>query len=282
VLAIRNVYSLIKTVEAFLKSRGLSDPKSDAEVLLSFVLQIKRSNLTLIRDQKLTNKQLLKYYKCVLRRAKREPSAYIIGSVEFMGFEFKVNNGVLIPRPETEILVETALKIAKEENKDSILDLCTGSGCVAISLSKLGNFEKFIASDISKDALKTAKYNARINNIFNINFVKSDIFNRIDNKKVDIIISNPPYVSHDEYTVLEPEIRYEPKIALIAKNNGLFFYEEIANKSNKYLKDNGFILLELNANKVNEIKQIFLDNNYKDISVIRDYSGLPRILKVRK
>jgi release factor glutamine methyltransferase len=279
----RSVYTLIRTAEAFLKSKGLSDPKSDAEVLLSFILQVKRSKLVLIRDRILTNKQVLKYKKCVLRRSRREPAAYIIKSVEFMGFEFKVDKSVLIPRPETEILVEAALALRSKEkkNKDSVLDLCTGSGCIAISLSRLGNFEKIIASDISNYALKTAKYNARVNEVFNIDFVESNIFNRINNKKVNMIISNPPYVSDYEYVALEPEIKYEPRIALVAGDDGLFFYKEIADKSDKYLKDTGFIFLELNANKVDEIKKIFLDSNYKDISVISDYSGFSRILKIK-
>ncbi len=175
-LVAENVYSLLKRAGTFLKSKGLSEPESDAEVLLSFVLQTKRSKLPLMRSQKLTDIQVSRYEKYILRRSKREPAAYIMGLAGFMGFEFKMNKNVLIPRPETEILVETALKIAKKENKNLVLDLCTGSGCIAISLAELGKFKDITASDVSSSALEIAKENARINNVLDISFIKSDLF----------------------------------------------------------------------------------------------------------
>jgi release factor glutamine methyltransferase len=274
-----NVYSLLKRAGTFLKSKGLSEPESDAEVLLSFVLQTKRSKLPLMRSQKLTDIQVSRYEKYILRRSKREPAAYITGLVGFMDFEFKANKNVLIPRPETEILVETALKLAKKENKNSVLDLCTGSGCIAVSLAKLGKFKNIAASDISDSALEIAKENAQINNVLDISFIKSDIFGRISDKKFDIIISNPPYVSHEEYDALEPELKYEPEIALKAEDGGLFFYKKIADKAGKYLNNDGFVLIELNAYKSDEIKQIFSTCGYENIEIIKDYAGLPRILK---
>jgi release factor glutamine methyltransferase len=274
-----NVYSLLKRARTFLKSKGLSEPESDAEVLLSFVLQTKRSKLPLMRNQKLTDMQVSRYKEYILRRSKREPAAYITGLAGFMDFEFKTDKNVLIPRPETEILVETALNLAKEEHKNSVLDLCTGSGCIAISLAKLGKFKDITASDISSSALEIAKENARINNVLDISFVKSDVFDGISGKIFDIIVSNPPYVSYEEYDALEPELKYEPKIALTAEDGGLFFYKKIASKVGKYLKNNGFILIELNAYKAGEIKQIFSVDGYKNIEIIKDYSGLSRILK---
>ncbi|GHT40941.1 release factor glutamine methyltransferase [Endomicrobiia bacterium] len=276
-----DVYALLKTAETFLKSVGLSDPKSDAEVLLSSVLQTKRSKLSLIRNQKLTDKQISQYKEYILRRSQREPAAYITGFVSFMDFEFKVNKNVLIPRPETELLVEAVLIFAIQENKKSALDLCTGSGCIAISLVKLGSFKNIAASDISNDALKIAKENAQINDAFDIDFIASKMFDSIGNKKFDIIISNPPYVSDEEYSYLEPELKYEPKLALTAQDGGLFFYKEIAGEALNYLNCGGLVVLELSANKSSEIKQIFLDNNYKDIEILNDYSGLPRILKAK-
>jgi release factor glutamine methyltransferase len=274
-----NVYSLLKRAGTFLKSKGLSEPEPDAEVLLSFVLQTKRSKLPLMRSQKLTDIQVSRYEEYIIRRSKREPTAYITGLAGFMYFEFKVNKNVLIPRPETEILVETALKLAKKENKNSVLDLCTGSGCIAVSLAKLGKFKDIMASDISGSALEVAKENAQINGVLNINFVKSDVFGEISGRNFDIIVSNPPYVSHEEYDALEPELKYEPEIALTAEDIGLFFYKKIAGKAGRYLRDNGFILVELNAYKVCEIKQIFSSGGYKNIEIIKDYAGLPRILK---
>jgi release factor glutamine methyltransferase len=277
-----NVYTLLKTAEKFLKSKSLSEPKSDAEVLLSFVLQTKRSQLPLLRSQKPTDKQILQYENYVLKRSSREPVAYIIGLANFMGFEFKVDKNVLIPRPETEILVEVTLKIARKKNTKSVLDLCTGSGCIAVSLAKSGVFEDIVASDVSINALAIAKENALINNVFNIKFIESDIFEKIPDCKFDMIVSNPPYVTEYEYTDLEPELKFEPKRALIAQDDGLFFYKEIVANTTKYLNVNGYILLELNSNKAEDIRQIFLDNKYADIEIINDYCGLPRILKALK
>jgi release factor glutamine methyltransferase len=275
-----NVYTLLKVAEEFLSSKGLSSPKFDTELLLSYVLKIKQTKLPLVRNQKLTSKQMLRYEKYILRRSKKEPVAYITGFKGFMNFEFKVNKSVLIPRPETELLVETALRIAKQENKESVLDLCTGSGCIAVSLAKLGKFKSIVASDISNNALKIARKNSQINNVFNINFIESNMFDDINREKFDIIISNPPYVSEAEYSLLESELKYEPKLALTAQDDGMFFYREISSKALDYLNNGGFILLELNANKFDAIKHIFLNcGKYKDIKIINDYSRLPRILK---
>jgi len=274
-----NVYTILKTAEKFLKSKGLYSSKSDAEILLSFVLQIKRSKLPFVRSQSLTDMQKSEYERYILRRSRREPIAYITGFVGFMDFEFKVNKDVLIPRPETEILVETVLELLKGKNKYSVLDLCTGSGCIAVSFEKLGGFKCIVASDINADALMIAKENAQINNALNIDFVESDIFSKIGCRNFDAVVSNPPYVSCEEYDFLEPELKYEPKNALVAADNGLFFYREIADKADKYLKDDGFIFVELNANKAEEIKQIFSDNGYRNIGIIKDYAGLPRVLK---
>jgi release factor glutamine methyltransferase len=277
-----NAYGLLKKAEIFLKSKGLYKPKPDAEILLSSVLQVKRSRIFFIENYKPTHNQVLLYKEYILRRSNREPVAYITGCTEFMGFEFKINKNVLIPRPETEILVENTLNLIKEKNKNSILDLCTGSGCIAISLAKFNRFKNITASDISNKSLKIAKENSKINNVTNVNFIKSNIFDKINNKTFDIIVANPPYVSHKEYKNLEPELKYEPKLALKAKNDGLFFYEEIASKASKYLKKkDGYIIIELNANKYNVIKQIFLKNHYKNIEIIHDYAKLPRILKAQ-
>jgi release factor glutamine methyltransferase len=276
-----NVYTSLKAAKAFLKSKGFSECKSDVEVLLSFVLRIKRSSLPLIRDRKLTYRQMLQYEEYIFRRSLREPVAYIIGFVGFMNFEFKVNKNVFIPRPETELLVEAVLELKETENKTSVLDLCTGSGCIAISLAKLGGFKNITALDVNRESLNIAKENAKINSILDINFIESSLFNSTYLDKFDVIVSNPPYISEIEYAFLEPELRYEPKIALMAKDDGLFFYKKISRNAMYYLNKEGFILVELNSNKYNEIKQVFLNNNYRDIEIMNDYSGLPRVLKAK-
>ena len=274
-----NVYTLLKSSEKFLESNNLRDPKSDAEVLLSSVLKVKRSQLVLMRDKKADNKEIALFEEYVLRRSKREPAAYITGSCGFMGLEFNVNKDVLIPRPETEILVENVLQAAKKSKIETVLDVCTGSGCIAVSLSKLGDFKEIFAVDISFDALMTAKENAASNAVRNIEFLLSDMFETIENIKFDCIVSNPPYISESEYKNLEPELGFEPEIALTAPDNGLFFYREIASSAPKYLNSGGLVFAELNANRAEEIKNIFENAGFKNIEIIEDYSHLPRVLK---
>lgn len=276
-----NIYTLLKSSETFLKSNNLPDPKSDAEFLLSSVLKVKRSQLPLMRDQKITEKEIELFKEYILRRFKREPAAYITGACGFMGFEFKVNRDVLIPRPETELLVENVLTTSRKNKFETILDLCTGSGCVAVSLSKLGDFKEIFATDINFDALLVAKENAAANAARDIEFLLSDMFEALDDIKVDCIVSNPPYVSESEYKNLEPELKFEPESALTAPDGGLFFYKEIALQSSKYLNENGYVFVELNANLSEEIKSVFVEHNFKDIEIFNDYSDLPRVLKAR-
>ncbi|AKL98044.1 peptide chain release factor N(5)-glutamine methyltransferase [Endomicrobium proavitum] len=271
-----NIFSLLQSAQKFLESFNLAQAKSDAEVLLSAVLKVKRSKLPLIRNNNLSETEISLYEEYILRRSKREPAAYITGFCGFMQYEFKVNKNVLIPRAETELLVEEVLKI---DGKKIVLDLCAGSGCIAVSLAKSGKFEKITAADISKNALEIAKENAIYNRAPNTEFILSDMFESLKDKKFDIIVSNPPYVSETEYKTLEPELKYEPKTALTADEDGLFFYKKIAAESAKYLNGGGLIFLELNANKAGEIKNIFQNKGFKNIEILKDYSNLSRILK---
>lgn len=274
-----NVYSLLKRGEAFLKSKKLPDPKSEAEYLLSSAMKIKRSHLALVRDRPAGEKETELFNAYILRRSKREPAAYITGSCGFMGLEFKVNRTVLIPRPETELLVEDVLKVSSRKKYETVLDLCTGSGCIAVSLSKLGDFREIYAADISFDSLMTARENAVLNTVKNTEFFLSDMFEALENIKTDCIVSNPPYVSETEYEELEPELKFEPKQALVAADEGMFFYNEIASKAPFYLNDGGYVFVELNSNIAARIKTVFEKYGFKDVEIAGDYSGLPRILK---
>ena len=274
-----NVHSLLKRGEAFLKSNKLPDPKSEAEYLLSSAMKIKRSHLAIVGDRPAGEKETELFNGYILRRSKREPAAYITGSCGFMGLEFKVNRTVLIPRPETELLVEEVLKISARKKYETVLDLYTGLGCITISLSKLGDFREIYAADISSDSLATAKENAVLNGAENTEFFLSDMFEALENIKADCIVSNPPYVSEAEYEELEPELKFEPKQALVAAGEGLFFYNEIASQAPSYLNDGGYVFVELNANIAARIKTVFEKYGFKDIEITGDYSGLPRILK---
>ena len=273
-----NIFEILKIAEKFLTSHNITEAKLDAEVMLCDVLNIERKVLPTIREKNLTAKQYSLYQKYLERRANREPVSYIIGNTEFMGLKFKVSSDVLIPRQETEILVETVNNFIKKNNCKNILDLCTGSGCIAVSVAKYNKDISVTASDISEKALNIAKENAELNKVSDrINFVQSNIFESI-NEKFDIIVSNPPYVTEKEYKTLEKELYFEPKLALTAEDNGLYFYKQIAENVKKYLNNNGAIFLELNANLSKEIESLF--KNFSSTKIIKDYSGLPRILQI--
>ena len=272
------VFKILKIAEEFLTSHNITEAKLDAEVMLCDVLNIERRILPTVRENILTTEQYYLYQKYLERRVNREPVSYIIGNTEFMGLKFKVSPDVLIPRQETEILVEEVNKFTKNNSCKKVLDLCTGSGCIAVSVAKYNDNISVTASDISKNALNIAKENASINNVSKkINFIESDIFSNI-NEKFDIIVSNPPYVTEEEYKNLEQELYFEPKRALTADDNGLYFYKKISENAEKYLNDNGVIFLELNANLSKEIESLF--KNFSSTKIIKDYSGLPRILQI--
>ena len=194
-----------------------------------------------------------------------------------MGLQFKVNSNVLIPRPETELIVEQANKLIKENNFNQILDLCTGSGAIAVSVAHYNDNVSVVATDISQKALQVAKENAITNNVSNkVEFIESNMFDNIIDKKFDIIISNPPYVTEKEYKGLERELFFEPKNAFLAGEDGLDFYKIIADSSARYLNPKGVLLLELNANISLQIADLFSD--FLFVKIIKDYSGLDRIL----
>lgn len=275
----KNVFSLLKSAERILKEANINEAKTDSEVLLSSILNIKRNKLAILRDKEISKDELFQFENHIKRRLKREPVAYIVGSCGFMDYEFVVNKDVLIPRSETELLVEETIKTAEKFGKKTILDLCTGSGCIAVALSKSGIFNKVYASDISQKALNVAKINAKNNKADEINFIESDIFGNLKDIKVDIIISNPPYISSEEYDKLEPELFFEPKTALLADGDATSFYKEIAEKSKSFLNKSGFVLLELSSTNASIIETIFKEKNYKNIEILKDYSGFKRILK---
>ena len=276
-----NIFTLLKSAEELLKSNNIPEPKTDAEVLLSDVLKLKRSGLFLNRELTVSVQQFNTYSQYIAKRIIRQPVAYILGKTEFMGLDFIVNKNVLIPRQDTEILTEEVLNQIKINKYKKVLDICTGSGCIAISVAKYSDIS-VTASDISDKAIEVARENAGINNVADkINFIVSDMFCNISEQKFDIIISNPPYVTEEEFEKLEKELLFEPKPALIAREEGLFFYRQIAEKSKNYLHQNGLIIVELNANIADKITSIFTDNGYKKIKLIKDYAYLDRVLVLK-
>lgn len=214
------------------------------------------------------------------------PVQYIIGKTEFCGLEFLVNEDVLIPRPETEMLVESTLGILKEGRRAgdelSILDLCTGSGNIAIALTKNLHDCKIVASDISKNALLTARRNAAMNGVSeDINFVESDLFRNIEGR-FDIIVSNPPYIARHEFPELQQEVLKEPRIALDGGEDGLDFYRRIITDAPGHLKDNGYLIVEIGYGQLRSIENIIRGvTGMKPVEVKKDFNGIDRVVVVK-
>lgn len=262
-----------------LKENNIDEAHSKARRLLAFTLNVPKEYL-IINNEKELSKQDFEYYKnYITRLINGEPIQYIIGKQEFMGIEFNVNKDVLIPQPDTEILVEETIKIAKEYNKPKVLDLCTGSGAIAVSIKKYVPEAEVFASDVSIKALQLAK----INNIDNnINFIESNLFENINNE-FDIIVSNPPYIRTEEIKSLSKEVQNEPLIALDGGQDGLDFYRDIIKQAHNYLKSNGKLCLEIGDEQKDAITQILKSNfNYTNIKYYKDLQGNDRVIIAEK
>ncbi len=278
---------LFWTSDYFL-DHDISSPHLNAELLIAHVLHCSRLDLYLKYDKPLSDVERNSIKQLIKRRITHYPLQYILGEVEFYGQNLHVEEGVLIPRPETEILVDVVLNHIKENQKDecNVLDIGTGSGNIAISLSiSVENNDSSIsvvAVDISEKALEVAKKNAEHHNLDNIAFIHSDIFENI-NDSFDYIISNPPYISELELATLSPEIKnFEPKEALCAKSNGLEFYERILKDADKYLKNDGRIFFEIGATQKQAIEKYAFRYNFKIIDSKKDYNDFDRVLILKK
>ncbi len=256
---------------------NINSPKQNAETILAHVLNIKRLNIYLQLEKGISEEKLEIIFNMISRRKDKEPLQYILGETEFYGYRIFVNSSVLIPRPETELLVEKIIK--EERNINSILDIGTGSGAIAIALAKKLKEVTIDATDISEDALRIANQNAMLNCV-NINILKSDIFENVLSR-YDLIISNPPYISLTDYEELPTEIKnFEPRSALLADNNGLFFYNKILQNAKEYLTESGKIYFEIGYDQAEEITEIAKEKGFSDIRVFKDLNGFDRIMRI--
>ena len=243
-----------------LKNEEIDGPKNKARAILQYTLK-KSKEYTIIYDKnEVTKVERDEYVKNIKRLISGEPLQYITGIQEFMKLNFVVNKDVLIPQPDTEILVEEVINISKKKENPIILDLCTGSGAIAISLAKNIPNVKIIATDISKKALEIAKYNAKLNGVLNnIDFIESNLFNKIKNIKFDIIVSNPPYIPTEEIPTLPKDVQQEPIVALDGGKDGLDFYRKIYDKGIEFLNRQGYICVEIGYNQREKVKKIIED-----------------------
>ncbi|WP_317367887.1 peptide chain release factor N(5)-glutamine methyltransferase [uncultured Tyzzerella sp.] len=273
----KKIKDMLIEYKKILKDNNFDTYYLDVEVLLMAVTNFNKTQLYLNSDYVLKEEEIKKFENFFNRRLKNEPIAYIIGKCEFMGMDFLLNNHTLIPRPDTEILVEKTIEIIKEYKFKTVLDIGTGSGAIAISLANYCNIN-IDALDVNDKALDMAKKNAKLNNVKNINFIQSNIFENVTNK-YDIIVSNPPYIKTEIIKTLETNVKdYEPMLALDGGNSGLIFYEKITNNAFKYLNKNGYLLFEIGHDQAEEVKQIMEINNFCNITVLKDLSGLDRVV----
>ena len=282
----RKIKELVHRTTDYFAKHNISSPRLDAEVLLSYILKKERIFLYLNWDSILEEHVIDIFRKLVAKRAKHVPIAYLTGHKEFMSIDFEVSEKTLIPRPETEILIETTLKkVAAQSGKELVaIDMGTGCGNIAVALAKNRNI-KIYASDISEDALNISKKNAKKNKVEkSIRFLCGNLFEPFArlklNGKIDFIISNPPYISSADFNELPIDIKqYEPRIALDGGINGIDFYPKLIKGAERLLKANGFLVMEIGYGQVREIKKLVsLCRSFLKPEIVMDYGGIERVI----
>lgn len=264
---------------------GFESPQTEARQLLSGYLRCPSTSLLLRGDEVLDDEVVLEFKSFVSRRLQHEPTAYILGHKNFMGYEMVVSPSVLIPRPETELLVEDILMEVRDSGSESklILDMCTGSGCIAVSLALLLPEARLTACDISPEALEVAHKNAEKWGV-QIEFIQSDLFAQIAPGKgdgFDMILANPPYIASPDFLSVQPELSFEPQLALSGGFDGLNTIRPLIQQSLGYLKPGGLLEMEIGHNQGNLVRDLLGAAGFRDISILKDYSGHDRIAKGR-
>lgn len=256
---------------------GIDNYFYETRELLSFVLKKSKEWIMSNLEYIMQDTDYVLFLELIKDRIDGKPFQYILKEQYFMGFKFFVNNNVLIPRADTEVLVCQVIGLAKDKENIKILDMCTGSGCIAVSLAKKLNNAKIYGADISKEALTVAQKNSIINET-NIIFYQSNLFDSIPREKFDIIVSNPPYIRSDEMDKLSKDVLMEPHIALCGGEDGLKFYREISREAREYLTGDGIIAFEIGYNQADEVIDILNEFNYKKIQLIKDYADNNRVI----
>jgi len=268
-----------------LSKAGVEEASLDSRYLLFEAFRTDMVHFLIDRNRRLSEEEfsleaVSKYRAMIEKRSRRIPLQQITGSREFMGLEFFVNEHVLIPRQDTETLVELVLKDYKGKQPE-VLDLCTGSGCIAVSLAKLGGFDRVTAVDISREALKVAERNVgELLGDGKITLIESDLFTSIEEqKKFDVIVSNPPYIPTKIIEGLQPEVRdHEPMLALDGKEDGLYFYRKLALESRPHLAPGGAVYFEIGYDQGEAVSGLLMDAGFGEIQVVKDAAGLDRVV----
>jgi release factor glutamine methyltransferase len=279
------VLEALEWTSNFFKTKDIKEYRLDAEVLLAHVLKIKRLELYLKFDRVLNEIEKKNYRELIKQRMDRTPISYIIGKKEFMGLNFNVDKRVLIPRPETELLVEQVFEIFKsrEQEKLNIVDTFTGSGNIAISIAKKFINSSIFAIDIDFSALTCAQENAFSNEVAQrIEFLNGNILEPLNSypmkNNIDIILANPPYILSKDLGLLEPEVKCEPILALDGGEDGCLYYKKLIEQSVLYLKSGGYIFMEISSDVCDYVKEFLIQNGFSDIQIKNDYQNIPRII----
>lgn len=279
-LTLKQLYK-VGTVK--LAEEGIEEFSLDAWYLLEYVTGVSKAMYFAEPERAVSEENADRYIDCIRRRAAHIPLQHITGEQEFMGYPFCVNEHVLIPRQDTEVLVEEAIQVMRPKMK--VLDMCTGSGCIVLSILKMCR-EKYymtdlqgIGADVSEEALKVARENGRRLGV-PVTWIQSDLFAKIpEEEKYDVIVSNPPYIETAVIDTLQEEVRlHDPYIALDGKEDGLYFYRRIISEAGKYLKTQGKLMFEIGCDQAEAVEELMKNAGYEQITVKKDLSGLDRVV----
>lgn len=280
------ILSLLEWASGYLARRGFDESRLHVELMLAHVLGLRRLDLYLQFDRPLTPEERAKFRALFERRLKHEPLQYVLGQTEFMGLTFAVDSSVLVPRPETEVLVEQALEILKgfTERPPEVLDIGTGSGNIAVAIGAMAPDSMVVSIDTSTDALKVAAGNVARHNLTNVTLVEADVFGDfLPGRSFDLLVSNPPYVSGEEFRSLEPEVReFEPAGALTDNAGGLSVIARIAEISPRRLRPGGILLMELGFGQAEQVRELMLASGLSDVEFIPDFARIPRVVRARR
>lgn len=291
----KTLRELLKEGEARLAEHGIENSTMEARILLQHICDFDWARYLIQADTEADPQEEYKFLKLIDQRCTHYPLQYIMGSADFMGIDFMVNDSVLIPRLDTEVLVETILDKANIEG-GSFIDMCTGSGCIAVSLMVHGKYAKGMGVDISKRALDTARLNGFFNrdrwmrdgrNVDSLTWIHSNLFENLVGddcvETFDMIVSNPPYIPAEVIETLMPEVRdHEPRLALEAADEGLEFYKKITQEAVNWLKPEGWLFYEIGCEQGEAVSQISKENGFRDIHTVKDLAGLDRVVYGRR
>lgn len=264
-----------------LEKSGVPDADIDADILWQYLSGMNRMDIIMAREDVVDDDKLEAYMKLIEKRSTRIPLQYITGEQNFMGYDFDTAEDVLIPRMDTETLVETALKLVKDADHNvDVLDMCCGSGCIGVSFGLWNKNSRIVLADVSEAAIGLTRRNVEKlcagDDRFEV--VRTDLFEQISGE-YDLILSNPPYIRSDVIETLMPEVReHEPHLALDGTADGLYFYRIIADKAREYIKDEGYVVFEIGNDQAEDVQHLFVDSGYDDVHVVQDLSRNDRVV----